>query len=148
MICPVLEPLQMEGGVGGVLVQTVEECAQHVVRLMRDRKTARDLGLLGRELVREKYLLTRMMADELRLYASVLGLAEPRRRSRASLVGLAGEVRDPVCGRAVDLADAITAEYGDRTYYFHSAACRNQFLADSDLFARVDRASGPAAAAE
>ncbi len=93
--------------------------------------------------MRERYLLTRMMADELRLFVSVLG--RPPRPSLASMVGLVGEVRDPVCGRAVDLKAALTAEYGGRTYYFVSAESRDQFLGDPERFRRAqpnDNAAG------
>ncbi len=136
-------PLQMEGGVGGALVSTVDECAEQVLQLIRDRPRALELAMLGRELVRERYLLTRMMADELRLFVSVLG--RPPRPSLASMVGLVGEVRDPVCGRAVDLKAALTAEYGGRTYYFVSAESRDQFLGDPERFRRAqpnDNAAG------
>ena len=128
-------PLQMEGGVGGVLVKTVEECAEQVVRLVRDKRLAVDLGRSGRELVRQRFLLTRMIADELRLYASLLEREQPR-PAAAATVGLANEIRDPVCGRAVDPAEAFTVEHAGTTYYFNSPECRNQFVQDPDRFLR------------
>lgn len=67
-------PLQLEDGrVGGFLVDSVEECAERVLRLLRDPTLAGELGLRGRELVRSRFLLPRLIADELRLYASLLG---------------------------------------------------------------------------
>jgi len=128
-------PLQMEGGAGGVLVRKVEDCAEQVVRLVQDKRLARDLGLRGKELVRKRFLLTRMIADELRLYTSVLGLESPR-KTPAAMMGLMDESRDPVSGRAVDPAVAIPAEYGGKTYYFVSQESRDQFLEDPELFIR------------
>jgi trehalose synthase len=128
-------PLQMEGGVGGTLIKTVEECATEVVRLIRDKATARELGKTGRELVRERFLLTRMIADELRLYSSLLGHRPPR-PTPAAMVGLMDEVRDPVCGRAVDPTEALSSVYDGTTYYFNSPECRDQFLADPERFIR------------
>lgn len=60
-------PMQMPEGVGGYLVQSTEECAERVVELLRDRRTARRLGARGREHVRQHFLITRLLADELRL---------------------------------------------------------------------------------
>ena len=128
-------PLQMEGGVGGALVRTVEECAEHIVRFVRDKRAAQELGAKGRELVRERFLLTRMIADELRLYQSVLGMRRPRLTPVAT-VGLVGEERDPVCGRGVDVATAIALVHQGRTYYFNSIECREQFRQDPERFVR------------
>jgi trehalose synthase len=129
-------PLQMEGGVGGVLVRTVEECADQIVRLIRDPRDALELARKGKELVREKFLLTRLIADELRLYTSVLGLRGPRRTPAAG-IGLINEVRDPVCGRGVDPADALVVSHEGNSYYFHSVECRTQFLGDPERFIRA-----------
>lgn len=60
-------PMQMPEGVGGYLVETVEECEEAVVRLLRDRRLARALGAKGRKHVRQHFLITRLLADELRL---------------------------------------------------------------------------------
>lgn len=60
-------PMQMPQGVGGYLVETVEECVEAVVRLLRDRWLARALGAKGRKHVRQHFLITRLLADELRL---------------------------------------------------------------------------------
>jgi trehalose synthase len=130
-------PLQMEGGVGGVLVDTIEESARQIVRFVRDRGAALELGILGRELVRDRFLLTRMIADELKLYASVLGLTSGG-SSPVGTVGPTGEVLDPVCGRAVDPNESATTVYEGRTYYFNSAECLKQFLADPDRFLRAE----------
>jgi trehalose synthase len=64
-------PLQMPDGVGGLLVDSIEECAQGLLRLLGDRELAHELGRSGREHVRENFLLPRLLLDELRLLASL-----------------------------------------------------------------------------
>jgi len=64
-------PMQMPEGVGGYLIESTEECAQRVVALLRDRRTARRLGASGREHVRRHFLITRLLADELRLLLAI-----------------------------------------------------------------------------
>jgi len=64
-------PLQMEGDVGGFLVDSTEECADRVLSLLRDREEARARGMAGRERVRQRFLITRLLADELSLLTSL-----------------------------------------------------------------------------
>jgi trehalose synthase len=64
-------PLQMGDGVGGFLVDNTEECAEKTLHLLKHRDEARALGLAGRERVREQFLITRLLADELRLLTSL-----------------------------------------------------------------------------
>jgi trehalose synthase len=64
-------PLQMPPGVGGRLVQSTEECARAMLELLGDRELARELGHSGRARVRERFLLPRLLRDELRLLASL-----------------------------------------------------------------------------
>jgi trehalose synthase len=64
-------PLQMQDGVGGFLVDNTEECAQRVLHLLTHREEARALGLSGRASVRRHFLITRLLADELRLVGSL-----------------------------------------------------------------------------
>ena len=64
-------PMQMPAGVGGVLVDSVQECAAAMLRLLRDRELARALGRSGREHVREHFLLPRLLLQELELLASL-----------------------------------------------------------------------------
>jgi trehalose synthase len=70
-------PLQMQGGVGGRLVQSTEQCASALMELLSDPELARALGQSGRERVREHYLLPRLLMDELALFASLDHPAEP-----------------------------------------------------------------------
>lgn len=65
-------PLQIQDGVGGVLVDSVAACAEQTLRLLQHPDEAAELGRRGRQLVRERFLLTRLIADELRLYESLL----------------------------------------------------------------------------
>jgi len=64
-------PLQMPDGVGGVLVDSVQECAAGMLELLGDRKLAGELGERGREHVRERFLLPRLLLEELALLSSL-----------------------------------------------------------------------------
>jgi trehalose synthase len=65
-------PLQVQDGVGGFLVDSVEACAERTLWLLQHPEEAAELAARGRERVRERFLLTRLIADELRLYGSLL----------------------------------------------------------------------------
>ncbi len=65
-------PLQLQDGGGGILVDSVEECAERTLWLLRHPEEGKALGARGREIVREKFLLTRLIADELHLYSALL----------------------------------------------------------------------------
>ena len=127
-------PLQLQDGVGGYLVDSVEECAERLVSLLQSPDDRRALGDAGRSLVRERFLLTRLIADELRLYRFVLG-AQPN-HGRGPLVGLGGEQRDPVCGMRVEPATARHLEYAGADYFFCSRSCEDVFARDPDRFLR------------
>ncbi len=60
-------PMQMPDGTGGVLVDSVEDCAAAMLKLLNDRELAEQLGHSGREHVREHFLLPRLLMEELRL---------------------------------------------------------------------------------
>jgi trehalose synthase len=60
-------PLQMADGAGGILVDSPEECASAVRSLLRDPGLANDLARSGKERVRQKFLLPRLLLNELRL---------------------------------------------------------------------------------
>ena len=65
-------PLQMPDGVGGYLIESTEECVARTVELLRDRATAERLGTSGRRHVHDHFLITRLLADELRLLDSLV----------------------------------------------------------------------------
>lgn len=60
-------PIQMPEGTGGMLVDSVEECAAAISKLLLDRDLATHLAEQGRRNVRERFLLPRMLLDEMRL---------------------------------------------------------------------------------
>ncbi len=64
-------PMQMPEGVGGLLVDSVQECATAMLSLLNDPERSAHLASGGREHVRENFLLPRLLADELRLLASL-----------------------------------------------------------------------------
>ena len=61
---------QIEDGVTGFLVSSVEETAQRIVTLVKDERLRRLLGEKARESVRASYLLTRLLEQYLDLFAS------------------------------------------------------------------------------
>jgi trehalose synthase len=66
-------PLQIEDGVSGYLVDSIEECAERMVGLVRNPQLAQRLGANGQKGVKEKFLLPRMLRDDLLFWNKVLG---------------------------------------------------------------------------
>lgn len=128
-------PLQVRGGVGGFLVDSVEECAAKTLWALQHPEEAKEYGVKGHELVRERFLLTRLIADELRLYGSLLGRRLPH--EPVAQAGLAGEERDPVCGMRVDPHKALQYQYRSESYHFCSESCREQFKATPEKILRA-----------
>lgn len=125
-------PLQMADGVGGVLVESAEDCATAIVHLLRHPQEARELGEQGRERVREHFLLPRLLLNELSLMLDLL---------RARPINRAPEhvrvPRDPVCGMAIGpKSPPLTATYKAKRYAFCSEGCRARFLESPERFAR------------
>src|SRR4029079_6949324 len=50
-------PLQLDDGVSGYLVDSVEQCADKVSELLRDPELRREFGARGQARVRERFLL-------------------------------------------------------------------------------------------
>jgi trehalose synthase len=63
--------LQIEDGVDGFLVDSVEDCAKRMLELLHDPARADEMGANGREHVRHSFLSTRELEDWLRLFASL-----------------------------------------------------------------------------
>jgi trehalose synthase len=63
--------LQIQDGVTGFLIETVEDCAQRTIELLADPDRSREMGEKARELVRERFLTTRELGDWLRLFADL-----------------------------------------------------------------------------
>jgi trehalose synthase len=64
--------LQIADGETGFLVSSPTECAERINRLLADRQLADRLGRAGHEHVRRNFLMTRLLADHLRLYGELL----------------------------------------------------------------------------
>ncbi|MEX2425705.1 MAG: glycosyltransferase [Thermomicrobiaceae bacterium] len=67
-------PIQMPEGTGGFLVDPHDESmmAERVIELINNPELRKRLGDAGREVVREKFLITRYVVDELRLLADLV----------------------------------------------------------------------------
>ena len=65
--------LQVRDGVDGYLTEAPQETAERIVELVRDPGLAIEMGRAGRERVRERFLVTRALEDELRLLGTVMG---------------------------------------------------------------------------
>ncbi len=61
-------PLQIEDGVTGYLVSSVERCAERTLEILRDPDLGRALGRAGKEHVRRNFLMPRYLRDYLRIF--------------------------------------------------------------------------------
>jgi trehalose synthase len=61
---------QIEDGVNGFLVSSIEEAAERIVQLVNDERLRRTMGEKAREAVRKKFLLTRYLEQYLDLFSS------------------------------------------------------------------------------
>jgi trehalose synthase len=61
---------QIEDGVNGFLVSSVEEAAARIVQLIKDEKLRRQMGRRAKETVKERFLLTRLLEQYLDLFSS------------------------------------------------------------------------------
>jgi trehalose synthase len=64
-------PLQVEDGLTGFLVETVEQCAQRSLELLCDPALGKTLGRRGKEHVRSHFLTPRYLRDYLRIFAAL-----------------------------------------------------------------------------
>ena len=65
-------PLQMAGNLSNYLVNTIEECAEKVVKLLKDPDLAENLGREGRKHIEKNFLMPRLVRDELKLIKSLV----------------------------------------------------------------------------
>lgn len=63
-------PLQIEDRVNGFLVSSIEETADRIVTLLKDADLRRQFGERGREAVRTKFLMPRLLEDYLDLFSA------------------------------------------------------------------------------
>jgi trehalose synthase len=61
---------QIEDGVDGYLVDSVEETAERLVQLLKDERLRRTMGEKAKQKVRDRFLMTRLMEEWLDLVAS------------------------------------------------------------------------------
>jgi trehalose synthase len=64
---------QIENGVNGFLVSSIEEAAERIVQLIKDRELRDQLGQMAKETVRQEFLLTRYLEQ----YLDLLNSFEP-----------------------------------------------------------------------
>lgn len=127
-------PLQMADGVGGILVDSVDECAKAVRELLQNKERASALGESGRDRVRERFLIPRLILDELTVMASLQG-SSPVVREPDWL-----RQHDPVCGMTLAERPSATTHYRGNQYGFCSAHCRLRFLETPERYAgRLER---------
>ena len=65
--------LQIHDGENGYLVDSVEECARHSIELLQNPARATEMGIAGREHVRQNFLSTRELADWIGLFNQLAG---------------------------------------------------------------------------
>lgn len=63
---------QIEDGKNGFLVTTAAETAEKIIFLLKNPEKANEIGKHGRETVREKFLITRLLLDHLKLYDELI----------------------------------------------------------------------------
>jgi len=61
-------PLQVSDGESGFLVSSVEECAQRALEILRDPGLGKRLGRAGKEAVRQRFLMPRLLRDWLKVF--------------------------------------------------------------------------------
>lgn len=61
---------QIEDGVNGFLVSSIEEAAERIVRLIQDKELREQMGQKAKESVRQRFLLTRYLEQYLDLFNS------------------------------------------------------------------------------
>lgn len=123
-------PLQMPGGAGGFLVDSIEEYAERTLWLLRNPEEGRALAERGREVVRRRFLLTRLIADELRLYNDLLLGNGPA----------AEVVHDPVCGLPLAQGEGVETLAREGMLRFCSEDCRRIFFQTRTHYEWAERA--------
>jgi trehalose synthase len=129
-------PLQMADGVGGVLVDDVEGCAAAIVTLLSDPNRARPLGASGKRRVQERFLMPRLVLNELRLMAELAG-SMPLIRTAEWY-----RKRDPVCGMALPGEPKVRGEFAGVEYRFCSESCKARFSEEPTRYALREMREG------
>jgi trehalose synthase len=66
-------PLQIHDGETGFLVDSVDDCARRIAQLLNDPTRASEMGAAGREVVRDRFLITRYLHDYISMMHEVAG---------------------------------------------------------------------------
>ena len=74
---------QIEDGVNGYLVSSVEECTERVVELLEDPPLRREMADRARSSVRQRFLSQRHLADYLRVFGSLAAAASRQKKGPA-----------------------------------------------------------------
>jgi trehalose synthase len=69
--------IQIQDGVSGYLVSSPEECAARCLDLLRDPALRKRMAAAGREHVRDNFLITRDLRDQLELISTLAKVAAP-----------------------------------------------------------------------
>jgi trehalose synthase len=64
-------PLQVSDGESGFLVSSVEQCAQRALEILRDPSLGKRLGRAGKESVRQRFLMPRLLRDWLEIFETL-----------------------------------------------------------------------------
>lgn len=121
---------------GGFLVNSIEECAEKTLWLLRNPEEGKKLGIRGKEIVRKRFLLARLIGDELKLYASLLDTTA-RTKKKESTLDAYDETKDPVCGMQLNQKRAGSIIHEGEEHYFGSASCKELFVSDPSRFLRT-----------
>jgi trehalose synthase len=65
-------PLQVENGISGYLVDSVEACAARTLDILRDPALGKALGRRGKEHVRKHFLMPRYLRDYLKIFTALI----------------------------------------------------------------------------
>jgi trehalose synthase len=65
-------PLQIENGISGYLVDTVDACAARALDILKDPALGKALGRRGKEHVRTHFLTPRYLRDYLQIFHELL----------------------------------------------------------------------------
>lgn len=81
-------PLQMSNGVGGYLAEGEDDYLHHILTLLADPAHAHDVATRGQQHVREHFLVTRLLLDNLKLYRDVTSDGERTRPETREIAGV------------------------------------------------------------
>ena len=69
-------PLQLQGG-GGFLTESIEESAAKIFYLLQNQREANEMAEAGHEYVKDNFLITRLVMDELKLFTELMASPSP-----------------------------------------------------------------------